>query len=296
VRAFRDYHLGEISRAIDWTPFFKAWELSGKYPDILEDEVVGETARNLFRDAQALLECIVDEKWLHANAVVGFFPAESVGDDILVYDDGRDGPPAAVLPMLRQQMDRPDGRPNLSLADFIAPRESGAADYLGFFAVTTGLGLEQVVGRFEADHDDYHAILAKALADRLAEAFAELMHARVRRELWGYAPDEALDHDDLIAEAYRGIRPAPGYPACPDHTLKGTLFELLDATERAGITLTESYAMLPAAAVSGFYFAHPEARYFGIGRIGRDQVQDYARRAGMDVAAAERWLASLLGY
>ncbi len=293
-----NYDLAELREYIDWSPFFHAWELAGKFPAILDDATVGEAARHLFDDAQQLLERIIGEGWLRAAAVIGFFPAASSGDDVLVFaeESGPDGSPLATVHFLRQQMERLPGRPNLCLADYIAPRDSGVADYLGFFAVTAGLGLPQLVQRFEEVNDDYSAILAKALADRLAEAFAERMHQRVRREFWGYAPDEALDNAALIAEAYRGIRPAPGYPACPDHTEKGTLFCLLEAPERAGITLTSSYAMQPAASVSGYYFSHPEARYFGVGRIDRDQVQDYARRKGMDLATAERWLAPLLAY
>jgi 5-methyltetrahydrofolate--homocysteine methyltransferase len=228
--------------------------------------------------------------------VVGLFPANSAGDDIEVYPDERRDEPLAVVRTLRQQMEKAADRPNLALADFVAPRESGVPDYLGAFAVTAGIGLEEVVGRYQAGHDDYRAIMAKALADRLAEAFAELIHQKARRELWGYSPGEALDNEALIAGRYRGIRPAPGYPACPDHTEKGPLFCLLDAAETAGIALTEGFAMLPAASVSGYYFSHPEAHYFGVGRIGRDQVQDYAARKGMDLATAERWLAPNLGY
>jgi 5-methyltetrahydrofolate--homocysteine methyltransferase len=295
-RVFDDYDLAEISSYIDWTPFFKTWELRGRYPAILDDDVVGETARTLFRDAQALLGCIVSEKWLTAKAVIGLYPANSVGDDIELYENGNGHKPLAVVHTLRQQMEKPPGRPNYALADFVAPRESGRRDYIGAFAVTAGIGLEEVVHRFEAAGDDYQTIMAKALADRLAEAFAELMHQRVRREFWGYAPDEALENEALIAEAYLGIRPAPGYPACPDHTEKGTLFELLDAPDKAGITLTESFAMLPAASVSGYYFSHPGAAYFGVGRIGKDQVEDYAARKGMDLVTVETWLAPVLGY
>ncbi|NLF63604.1 MAG: methionine synthase, partial [Chloroflexi bacterium] len=290
--------LAELREYIDWSPFFHAWELSRQFPAILDDPKVGEAARQLYADAQELLDRIIDHGWLRARAVIGFFPAASAGDDVLIFppNGNSNGAPLATVHFLRQQMERPPGRPNLCLADYIAPQESGVADYLGFFAVTAGLGLPELVRRFEENHDDYCAILAKALADRLAEAFAERMHERVRREFWGYAPDEALDNAALIAEAYRGIRPAPGYPACPDHTEKGTLFRLLDAEANAGISLTESFAMQPGASVSGYYFSHPEARYFGVGRIDRDQVQDYARRKGMDVATVERWLASLLAY
>jgi len=298
-----DVDLAELCATIDWTPFFTAWELHGKFPAILNDPVVGESARPLYADAQHMLNCLIEEQWLRARAVVGLFPANSVGDDIVVYPAGERGSGGAgataalsTVHCLRQQMQRPPGRPNLSLADYIAPAGSGLTDTLGFFAVTAGLGLDEVVRRYEAAHDDYNAILAKALADRLAESLAEWTHALVRRELWGYAPDEALDNDALIAEQYRGIRPAPGYPSCPDHTEKGELFRVLDATNAAGIHLTESFAMLPAASVSGYYFAHPQAAYFGMGRIGRDQLEDYAARKGMSVELAERWLASSLGY
>jgi 5-methyltetrahydrofolate--homocysteine methyltransferase len=300
VRVFDEVDLGSLREFIDWSPFFTAWELAGKFPRILQDPVVGETARQLYADAQAMLDQIVAERWLTARAVVGFFPANSVGDDVFVFNAkaqrGKDAEILTVVHTLRQQMERPPGRPNLALADFVAPRESGLADYLGFFAVTAGLGIEEKVRQFEAAHDDYHAILLKALADRLAEALAEEMHGRVRRELWGYAPDEQLSNEALIAEAYRGIRPAPGYPACPDHTEKGELFRVLDAPGNVGMSLTESFAMRPAASVSGYYFAHPQARYFGLGRIDRDQVADYAARKGWDVATAERWLAPNLGY
>lgn len=297
VRVFDPVPLAEITPYIDWTPFFAAWELAGKFPQLLNDAVVGPAARQLYDDACALLNRIVAEAWLTARAVVGFFPAASQGDDILVYDPAQPGRTAlGRIHCLRQQMERPPGRPNLCLADFVAPAASGVHDAIGLFAVTAGLGLEAIVARFEAAHDDYHAILAKALADRLAEALAEMLHHRVRRSLWGYAPDEALDNAALIAEQYRGIRPAPGYPACPDHSEKGELFRLLDATRRASIHLTESFAMLPAASVSGYYFSHPASRYFGIGRIGRDQVDDYAQRKGWDIAQAEQWLAPILGY
>jgi 5-methyltetrahydrofolate--homocysteine methyltransferase len=305
-----DIDLAELSAYIDWTPFFTTWELHGKYPAILNDPVVGESARQLYADARHMLDCIIQERWLRAKAVVGLFPAVAQGDDILVYPPGENPGSSSrrttgavarqssltTIHCLRQQMERPPGRPNLSLADYIAPADSGLTDHIGLFAVTAGLGLDEVVRRFEAAHDDYNAIMAKALADRLAEALAEKIHARVRRDLWGYAAGEALDNDALIAEQYRGIRPAPGYPACPDHTEKGELFRVLDATSAAGISLTESYAMLPAASVSGYYFAHPQAAYFGIGRIGRDQVEDYAARKGMSVETAERWLAPVLGY
>ncbi len=293
---FADYPLGELVERIDWTPFFRTWELAGAYPKILDDPVVGEVARGLFNDAEKMLHRIVDEKWLRASGVIGFWPANGVGDDIALYSDETRETELATLHCLRQQIAKEDGRSNPCLADYIAPVETRLADYIGGFAVTTGLGLDEVVAGYEKSQDDYNAILAKALADRLAEAFAERLHERVRKEFWGYAPDEDLDNAALIREAYRGIRPAPGYPACPDHTEKDTLFRLLEATERTGIRLTESYAMLPTAAVSGLYFAHPEARYFGVGRVERDQVADYARRKGMDIKTVERWLGPVLGY
>jgi 5-methyltetrahydrofolate--homocysteine methyltransferase len=294
-QTFEGYDLAEIARYVDWTPFFQAWELTGSYPKILKDPVVGAAARNLLRDAQAMLERIIAERWLTANAVIGLYPANSVGDDIEVYADERRREIAAVFHCLRQQTQKAADRHNLCLADFVAPKASGVPDYLGAFAVTAGIGCEARVKRFEAAHDDYSAILLKALADRLAEALAELMHERVRKELWGFAPEEALTNETLIAEQYRGIRPAPGYPACPDHTEKAPLFELLDAPA-VGITLTESYAMWPPAAVSGFYFSHPGARYFAVGKIDRDQAQDYARRKRTDLDKTERWLAPALAY
>ncbi len=291
VQVFREVGLEEIARYIDWTPFFQTWDLHGKFPRILDDEVVGSEARKVYQDAQAMLAGIIAQKWLTANAVIGLFPANSVGDDIEIYTDESRTEIAMVNHTLRQQLEKPADRCNYALADFIAPKDSGVKDYIGAFAVTAGIGIERKLAEFEARHDDYNAIMLKALADRLAEALAELMHARVRRAFWGYAADEALSNEDLIAEQYRGIRPAPGYPACPDHTEKGPLFELLHAPENAGVSLTESYAMWPAAAVSGFYFSHPQARYFAVGKIGRDQLEDYARRKGWDIATAERWLA-----
>jgi 5-methyltetrahydrofolate--homocysteine methyltransferase len=303
VRTFDDFSLAELVPRIDWTPFFQTWELAGHYPAILDDPVVGEAARNLWRDAQAMLDRIVSERWLGARAVVGFWEANSDGaEDIALYERDGTGQKAegrthvATLHTLRQQLVKSDGRPNLALADFVAPADAGVADYVGLFAVTTGIGLAERAAAFEAAHDDYSAILLKALADRLAEAFAERLHERVRREFWGYAPDEQLDNADIIRERYQGIRPAPGYPACPDHTEKGTIFRLLDATRRAGIELTESFAMLPASAVSGAYYWRPEARYFGVGKIGRDQVASYAGRKGIPVEEAERWLAPNLSY
>jgi 5-methyltetrahydrofolate--homocysteine methyltransferase len=291
TRTIDAHPLDDLVGRIDWTPFFATWELRGAYPSILDDPTVGQAARDLHKDAVAMLQRIVDERLLTAKAVFGFWPANSVGDDIELYaSDGRDEA-VAVVHTLRQQMVKPPGRPNLALADFTAPRESGVADYVGAFAVTAGHGVDELVTRFEADHDDYSAILAKALADRLAEAFAERLHELVRREFWAYSPDEHLPNDAIIREEYQGIRPAPGYPACPDHTEKGTLFELLEAEQRAGIRLTESFAMWPGAAVSGYYFWHPQAHYFGLGRIGPDQLADYAERKGVDVETMARWLA-----
>ncbi len=296
TKVFNDYPLADLVERIDWSPFFHAWELAGRYPAILQDEVVGEEASKLFADAQAMLKKIVEEKWLQAAAVIGFFPANQVhGDDIQLYTDDSRGTPLAELHHIRQQLERPAGKANLCLADFIAPADSGVPDYLGGFAVTAGIGIDKKVAEFEAVHDDYSAILLKALADRLAEAFAERMHERVRTEFWGYST-EHFTNEELIAETYRGIRPAPGYPACPDHTEKGTLWELLKPDTEIGLNITESFAMYPTAAVSGWYFAHPEAQYFGVGKIGRDQVEDYAHRKGWSVAETEKWLAPILGY
>ncbi|HEV2291665.1 MAG TPA: methionine synthase, partial [Gemmatimonadales bacterium] len=296
TRALGPYPLAELVERIDWTPFFQAWELKGRYPDILRDPTVGETARSLHADALALLDRITQEGLLEARAVYGFFRAEREGDDdIALQSPDGTGARIATIHTLRQQTSKADDRAQLALADFVAPAGSGP-DYVGLFAVTAGHGVAELVARAEARHDDYQSILAKALADRLAEALAERLHERVRREFWGYAPHEALDNDALIRERYQGIRPAPGYPACPDHTEKRTIFALLDAEQAAGIRLTESCAMLPAASVSGFYFWRPEARYFGVGKVGRDQVEDYARRKGMAVAEVERWLAPNLAY
>ncbi len=291
VRALDGHPLGDLVDRIDWTPFFATWELKGRYPAILDHPVVGPEARRLHADALALLRRMVDEELLRARAAVGFWPANAVGDDIELYADPERTSVVARLMTIRQQQRKPAGRPNVAVADFVAPRASGVLDYIGAFAVTSGHGLEPLVASFQEHHDDYHAILAKALADRLAEAFAERLHEMVRRDLWGYAPGEALGNDDLLAERYQGIRPAPGYPALPDHTEKATLFTLLDADARAGISLTESMAMLPAASVSGIYLWRPEAHYFGIGRIGRDQLEDYAVRKGRPVAEMARWLA-----
>jgi len=296
TKSFDDYKLAELRDCIDWSPFFRTWELVGTYPAILDDKVVGESARSLFADAQAMLEKIITEGWLQAKAVIGLFPANSVFDDIEIYSDDGRTIVSTVLHHLRQQNEKPPGRPNQCLADFVAPRDSGIKDYIGAFAVTTGLRIDAKLKEFAEAHDDYDAIMLKALADRLAEALAESMHKRVRTEFWGYAADEQLGNEQLIKEQYQGIRPAAGYPACPDHTEKTALFELLQATTHTGIALTESMAMLPAASVSGFYFAHPDSHYFAVGKINRDQVEDYAGRKGMDIKEVERWLAPNLGY
>jgi 5-methyltetrahydrofolate--homocysteine methyltransferase len=296
TRTFDDYPLAELVPYIDWMPFFNAWEFAGKFPEILSDPIIGEAARNLFADAERMLAKIVEERWLQARAVVGFFPAAALDEDIAVYTDDSRHTVRAQLHHLRQQKHKGETQAQLCLADFVAPASSGVRDYLGAFAVTAGIGIDAHIARFEADHDDYSSILLKALADRLAEAFAERLHERVRRELWGYAPEERATHDALLRENYRGIRPAPGYPACPEHSEKATLWTLLDAERNAGIQLTESFAMLPTAAVSGFYFAHPDTHYFSVGQIDRDQVADYAARKGWTLAEAERWLAPNLGY
>ena len=331
ITIFDDYPLAELVERIDWTPFFNTWELSGHYPQIFDDAIVGKQARELFADAQAMLKKVVDEKWVTAKGVIGFWPAARVGDDVLVLSPlpSGEGAPAGAgegpgiftrhtevgpssalrapspggrreealaLHFLRQQVDKPPGRPDFCLADFIAPKESNVRDWIGAFAVTAGLGIERKLAEFERNHDDYSSILLKALADRLAEAFAERMHERVRKEFWGYAPDEALGNEDLVSETYRGIRPAPGYPACPDHTEKATLFALLDASRHTGIELTESFAMYPASAVSGWYFSHPDSQYFVVGRITKQQVEDYAKRKNWTLSEAERWLAPNLDY
>jgi len=295
-RAFETYDLAELERYIDWTPFFQTWELKGRYPAILDDPEQGAAARALFEDAQAMLKRIVKERWFAPKAVVGFWPAARVEDDIRLYADESRSRKIATLHTLRQQLGRRDGRPNLALADFVAPASGGVADYLGGFVVTAGAEDSAIADRFARANDDYSSILVKALADRLAEAFAEAMHARVRRELWPYAPDETFTPDELIAEPYRGIRPAPGYPVQPDHTEKATLFRLLDAERAIGVRLTESFAMWPASSVSGLYIAHPEAHYFGVAKVERDQVEDYAARKRMTVAEVERWLAPILNY
>ncbi|MEF9419812.1 methionine synthase [Xanthomonas citri] len=315
IHVFDDYPLQELIELIDWTPFFQAWELAGKFPAILSDEIVGTQASELYRDARRMLKRIVEEKWLTAKAVFGLWPANSVGDDVeVILTDPRDSEveigdwqkqsqsrisnpqSRQLLHFLRQQVDKPIDRPDFCLADFIAPKSSGRQDWIGAFAVTAGIGIDAHVARFEAAHDDYNSILLKALADRLAEALAERLHQRVRTEFWGYVEDEALDNEALIAERYRGIRPAPGYPACPEHSEKRTLFDLLDAERNADMSLTESFAMLPTAAVSGYYFSHPKSQYFVVGRLSKEQVADYAKRKGITPALAERWLASNLDY
>ncbi len=321
VKYFEDYSLEEIAKYIDWTPFFSTWQLSGKYPRIFDNEVVGKEAKKLFDDAQALLKEIIANKSLQAKAALGFFPANSLGDDIILHDyvekalevacekhgshkqvsyeiqpKDESSDKSQLLHHLRQQGQKASTLPNRCLSDFIAPLNSGETDYIGAFAVTTGLGIEALLDKYEKEHDDYNSIMVKALADRLAEAFAELLHERVRKEYWGYAAEETLSNEDLISEKYDGIRPAPGYPACPDHTEKKRLFELLDAEKQIGIQLTESYAMYPASAVSGFYFSHPESTYFGLGKIAKDQVTDYAKRKGMSLDDVERWLSPVLNY
>jgi len=296
VMSLKNYPLEKLVEFIDWGPFFQAWDLAGKYPDILDDPVVGEAARNVQKEGRAMLDRVVKGRWLTASGVFGLWPANAVGDDIEIYASESRDRVLMTWHNLRQQNEKPAGNPNQCLSDFVAPKDSGIADYVGAFAVTAGLGIEAEVREFEAKNDDYSAIMLKAIADRLAEAFAEHLHWRVRTEFWGYAAGEKLGNADLVAEKYAGIRPAPGYPACPDHTEKGELFALLDAGKNADITLTEHFAMLPTAAVSGFYLAHPESRYFAIGKVERDQVTDYAHRKGMDLATMERWLAPILNY
>jgi 5-methyltetrahydrofolate--homocysteine methyltransferase len=296
IHVIEEQPVADLVGYIDWTPFFHAWELRGRYPAILDDPRFGEQARALHSDALELLASIVRGGTLKARAALGFFPAVALGDDIGLYEGAERREIVGRVPGLRQQSNKSGGRPNLALADFVAPAESGREDWLGAFVVTAGHGLPEMCASFEAEHDDYRAILARALADRLAEAFAERLHERVRRHYWGYAPGEDLDGEGLIQEEYRGIRPAPGYPACPDHSVKRTLFDLLDAEENVGVSLTESFAMLPAASVAGWYFSHPAATYFGVGRIGRDQVEDYAARNGRTLGEVERWLGPTLAY
>jgi 5-methyltetrahydrofolate--homocysteine methyltransferase len=292
-----DIDLSILREYIDWMPFFNAWEFRGRFPDILDDATVGEAVRSLYDDANEMLDRIIVEKWLSARAVFGLFPANTIDDDdIQVYRDARRQEPLIRLCHLRQQRAKPAGQPQNCLADFVAPAGSGLEDYIGAFAVTAGIGIDEHVRRFEAGHDDYSSILLKALADRLAESLAEYLHGRVRREFWGYDRDERLSNRDLIDERYRGIRPAPGYPACPDHTEKGRLWQLLEVEEAIGLSLTESFAMVPTAAVSGFYFSHPDSRYFSVGKVARDQVESLAVRKGMSTAELERWLAPNIGY
>ena len=294
-KVFKDYSIEEISRYIDWTPFFNTWMLKGKFPKIFEDEVVGEEAKKLYDDAQLVIKDVIDKDLLYANAVVGFYPANAIGDDIEVYTDDSRTDILKTFKMLRQQGQKGSGLPNLSLADYVAPRGKGE-DYIGGFAVTAGIGIEPLLKKYEEDHDDYNSIMIKAVADRLAEAFAELMHEKVRKELWGYAYDEKFDNESLMREKYQGIRPAPGYPACPEHSEKQTLFELLEVEKNTGISLTESFAMYPASSVSGLYFMHEESKYFGLGKIEKDQVEDYAQRKGWTLEKAEKWLAPNLSY
>jgi len=287
--------LREIAHFIDWSPFFHAWEIRGRYPALLDDPEIGPRCRELFNDAQTLLNRLINEKLIHGKAVYGFFPAARVGGDIELYTDDSRTKILTTFHTLRQQMDKPEDQPNYALADFIAPKDSGRRDYLGAFALTTGLGVDEIAHAYEADHDDYNAIMTKALADRLAEASAEWLHLQARLA-WGFGKNEHLTNEDLIKEQYRGIRPAPGYPAQPDHTEKRLLFDLLSAEQNAHVVLTENFAMHPASAVSGLYFAHPEAKYFGVGMIARDQVEDYARRKNMDLPTMEKWLAPNLSY
>jgi 5-methyltetrahydrofolate--homocysteine methyltransferase len=297
VHTLHDYPLEDIVAEIDWAPFFQAWDLAGKFPDILQDEVVGEAARNLWADAQSMLAKMIDEKWIKAHAVYGLFPASQVhDDDIAFYAPDASAALLATWHGIRQQHAKANDRAQFCLADFVAPKDSGVQDYVGAFAVNTGDGVDERAAAFEAAHDDYSAIMLKALADRLAEGFAEHLHGRIRREFWGYAPNEHWSVEDLIAERYQGIRPAPGYPACPDHSSKRALFELLQAEQNAGLTLTSSLAMWPSAAVCGFYIAHPEARYFAVNPVGKDQVEDYAQRRGVGLQEAENDLLPVLGY
>jgi 5-methyltetrahydrofolate--homocysteine methyltransferase len=296
LRLFRNHDLTDLRRYIDWQPFFNAWEMKGSFPDILNSPSTGPEARKLYDDAQRMLDQVAEEGWLTAHGTVGLFPANSVGDDLHVYLTEKREEPHAVLSMLRQQGQHREGVPNRCLSDFVAPRTTGIRDYVGAFAVTAGHGTAERIAALRESLDDYEAIMLEALADRLAEAFAERLHQRVRKDVWGYAPDEKLDNVGLIKEQYRGIRPAPGYPACPDHTEKLKIWELLDVERATGMTLTESMAMWPGASVSGWYFSHPQSQYFVVGRLGRDQVADYAERKGWTLAEAERWLSPNLGY
>jgi 5-methyltetrahydrofolate--homocysteine methyltransferase len=293
TKVFDDFPLAELREYIDWTPFFATWELAGRYPKILEDEIIGVEAKKLFVDANKMLDEVITNKLLKAKAVIGFWPANSVDDDVVLTTPSGD---LHTFHFLRQQSEKAEGQSYHCLADYVAPKTSGKTDYIGGFAVTAGIGIEPIIEKYEKDHDDYHSIMIKAIADRLAEAFAEKMHELVRKEFWGYASDEQLSSTELIKEEYRGIRPAPGYPACPDHTEKRLLFDLLDAENSVNINLTENFAMYPASSVSGFYFAHPESKYFGVGKIAKDQVVEYAKRKGEDIAFVEKWLSPNLGY
>ena len=294
VEVLNDISLDEITPYIDWTPFFQTWELHGRFPNILEDKIVGEEAQSLFRDAKEMLTKITANHWLMAKAVYGIFPANTVGDDIEIYSDENRSEVLNIQRTLRQQTKKASGQANLALADFIAPKETGNIDYIGGFAVTAGLGIEQHIEKFEKDHDDYNSILLKALADRLAEALAEYLHERIRIDFWGYSKNEKLSNEDLVKEKYRGIRPAPGYPACPDHTEKIGLFNLLNVKQNIGINLTESLAMTPAASVSGWYFAHPESKYFGVGKVTEEQIKDLARRKNTNFRNIEKWYSSII--
>jgi 5-methyltetrahydrofolate--homocysteine methyltransferase len=297
IEVWEDFDLKKLKEFIDWSPFFRSWGLHGKYPDILTDKVVGEQATELFKDAQVMLKKVFDEKWLTAKAIFGLFPANQVNDDDIELQTGSpEGSSAAdiettIFRTLRQQLKKRDGVPNIALADFIAPKDSGLQDYIGCFCVSTGFGTQELAADFERKHDDYNSIMIKAIADRLAEAFAEYLHRQVRTKFWGYAAAESLSNDELIEEKYLGIRPAPGYPACPDHLEKLTIWELLGVKEKIGVELTESLAMWPAASVSGYYFAHPQAKYFGLGKIQQDQVEDFAKRKNIELEKAQKWLA-----
>jgi 5-methyltetrahydrofolate--homocysteine methyltransferase len=296
TRVFESYDLHELARYIDWTPFFQTWEMKGRFPQILEDEEQGPAARQLWADAQTMLQEVLKKNWFRPKAVIGFWPANTIGDDIRLYADDSRKEELATFFTLRQQLTKTGAKPNMALADFVAPKESAKADYVGGFVVTAGTEENAIAERFERVNDDYSSILVKALADRFAEAFAEAMHERVRKEFWGYATEEHFKPEELIGEPYRGIRPAPGYPAQPDHTEKTTLFSLLNAKQRIGVSLTESYAMWPGSSVSGIYLSHPEAFYFGVAKVERDQVADYARRKGMEPREVERWLGPILNY
>ena len=296
IKLYDNIPLAELREYIDWTPFFQTWDLHGKYPAILKDEVVGEEACKLLEDANSMLDKIISENWIQNKAVIGIWPANAIEDDIELYTDESRSEVLGKFHMLRQQIKKSEKAFNHSLADYIAPKESGLEDYLGGFAVTAGIGIEPYIEQFEKDHDDYNSIMLKALADRFAEAFTEFMHEKVRKEIWGYADQEEFSNDELIKESYKGIRPAPGYPACPDHLEKPTLFKLLNAEKLTGISLTESMAMYPAASVSGWYFAHPESKYFGIGKIEKDQIENYAKRKSESVETIEKWLGPNLNY